>query len=430
MRRQNKGTCRTCLALATTAAFMLTPIAAGAAGLGRPTVTSARAYGFGGAFTAVADDATALHYNPAGLALQPRDSILLGLQLALPIREYTPMKTQSGVPTEGKTESSHKDIKFLPTLGYSTRLKSHGVPSRIALGIGAWNTYGGSGVYDPTRPNTHDKAMSVLFELVPGIAYEVNDFLAIGAGLRLGLGIFQVVANDRPVDGEIESMGLGAGVTLGVMLTPVADFRIGLVYRSAITASTAGSGTSYTLGREKKDGIVPVDVSHEQPWPQAASLGLAYRLGRVRLSTQVDWTDWSKVDQIVAVLRPVYPDDNPLVEDYDFQDSIAVHAGGEISVSQGLELRAGYTLDGNAIPDRTLQRHQLGGPKHGVALGTGVKLGETWRVDAAFEWLFGKARVVENNDEAYRKFQSRANQNPGTHDSRLYTLEVNVQRVF
>ncbi|HEY1584663.1 MAG TPA: hypothetical protein VGH63_03185, partial [Polyangia bacterium] len=39
------------------------------AGLSRPNIVGARAIGMGGAFTAIADDPTAVWYNPAGTAL-------------------------------------------------------------------------------------------------------------------------------------------------------------------------------------------------------------------------------------------------------------------------------------------------------------------------------------------------------------------------
>ncbi len=66
-------------ALLSAALVTLATTHAHAGGLGRPTVISARAFGFGGAFTPIADDPSALHYNPAGLALQSKNAILFSV---------------------------------------------------------------------------------------------------------------------------------------------------------------------------------------------------------------------------------------------------------------------------------------------------------------------------------------------------------------
>src|SRR5262245_51719450 len=116
-----------------------------AGGIGRPNPISARSIGMGGAFTAVADDPSALHFNPAGLALQPRDGFLFGGELIFAPRTYTPITDANG---RGEDQSPHNTPNFVPTVGYMTRFKRDGVPSRLAFGVGLWNTFGGALTYD------------------------------------------------------------------------------------------------------------------------------------------------------------------------------------------------------------------------------------------------------------------------------------------
>src|SRR5207253_11246936 len=66
-----------------------------------------------------------------------------------------------------------------------------------------------------------------------------------------------------------------------------------------------------------------------------ASVGAAFAASdRLRFSTQVDWTDWSRVDKIVikfreqAGLNQVY--------NVDFHDNFALHAGGEYKATPTL----------------------------------------------------------------------------------------------
>src|SRR5947208_15617240 len=61
-----------------------------AAGLQRPNVGGARAVGMGGAYTAVADDPSAVWYNPAGTAFYGDNVVVLGAELVLLDRAYQP----------------------------------------------------------------------------------------------------------------------------------------------------------------------------------------------------------------------------------------------------------------------------------------------------------------------------------------------------
>ena len=67
-----------------------TALSAHAGGIARPNPVSARSVGIGGAFSAIADDPTALHFNPAGIALLPGLDIMVGGEFVKNPRTYTP----------------------------------------------------------------------------------------------------------------------------------------------------------------------------------------------------------------------------------------------------------------------------------------------------------------------------------------------------
>ena len=410
--------------LAVGLASLLLASPAGAGGLGRPNVISARAFGQGGAFTAVADDPSALHFNPAGLAFQPRDGFLVGGELVVNPRRYTPVTDAGG---RGEDQRPHNTLNVLPTLGYTTRLPSKGVPSRLALGVGFWNTFGGSLSYDHLDDTTPalDRTQTAILELVPGLAYQVNERLAIGLAFRLGIGLFNIEATKHPADAEFSATGVGAGFTVGLMFRPpIAGDRLtlGLAYRSPITTKTSGEGTLELISGTPQN----VTIEHDQEWPQQASVGLALKVTeKLRVSTQLDWTDWSRMNRIVIELRGL----EPQIFELDFHDNFAAHLGGELRASDKLELRAGYTFDSNAVPDRTIERQYLDGDKHGVAVGGGYQLSDRWRVDTAFEYVFGPVRLVEDNRAEYDAagWSTRRNVAPGEHEGQVYTLELQAQ---
>jgi long-chain fatty acid transport protein len=395
-----------------------------AGGLGRPNVISARAFGFGGAFGPIADDASALHYNPAGMALQPKSSVLFGAEVILAPRSYTPIRADNSI---GEPQEPDDTPVVVPTLGFVGRPKVRGVPSRLAFGVGLWNTFGGQLRYDKGDPSEPalDYVQDAVIEVVTGIAYEVNDFLSIGGALRVGIGLFSIEATAKPADGEFSATGIGAGLTLGMMIRPSKKLQIGLTWRSAMTISTSGDGE---LLLDPLQPPAPVDVTHDQNWPQSASLGVAFLpTSNLRLAVQADWTDWSYVETIEVH----FPGRNILdqIYDEDWDDTYALHAGGEVLVTPALAVRAGYTFDSQAVPDRTIERQYLDAPKHAVGGGLGVQIHESWRVDAAFEYIFGPAREIENNRQEYSDagWPDRANVAPGTHEGNVYTFELQAQ---
>ncbi len=392
-----------------------------AGGLGRPNSISARAVSWGGAFTAVADDPTALHFNPAGMALQDEDTVLAGTETIAAPRSYTPLNDDG---TMGDAQKPINKPAFLPVLGFVTRLHQDGMPSRWALGVGFWNTFGGALEYEKGDPSARaiNSTQIALLELVPGLAYEVNDFLQIGFALRLGFGLFDVNATRHPTaSAEVSTSGVGAGVSLGVMVAPGESraLRIGAVWRSAITVNTKGKGLI-----DFGDGIPKnVDASLEQTWPQQASLALHWQAtASFGLAAQADWTDWSRMQRLTVVAAGA-TDVNRL----DFNDSYALHLGAEIAVSKELAVRAGYTFDSNAVPDRTIQRDFLDGPKHAVGTGLSWVVRRWWTIDVAAEVVAGPVRHVPNNDAEYADFPARANVAPGDHEGQIYTLELGMQ---
>jgi long-chain fatty acid transport protein len=217
---------------------------------------------------------------------------------------------------------------------------------------------------------------------------------------------------------------VGAGATIGVMVKPSDSFQIGVAWRSALTTDLNGDGE---LVLNPADDPTPVEVAHRQEWPQQASLGFAWRLGKLKLAAAADWTDWSRVDKIIIEFKG-QPGLNQVYH-VDFVDNFAVHGGGELTVSDTLALRAGYTFDSNAVPDRTIERQYLDADKHCVAAGVGFQLSKRWRIDTAFEYLFGPVRTIEDNSQemAAAGWPARANVSPGEHSGSVFTFELQAQ---
>src|SRR5262249_55357149 len=162
----------------------------------RPNQIDARAVGAGGAFTAVADDPSAVWFNPAGLAQTRETTLMVGMELVAPNFKYTPMScTPNGMPSTACPMIETSETRGLPAIGFSTRFaRAGGVDaSRVAVGFGAFVTMGGAVDFDEQALTSAGEQRGILhsqlamLELVPAVAYKVNEVLSIGVSLRAGI---------------------------------------------------------------------------------------------------------------------------------------------------------------------------------------------------------------------------------------------------
>lgn len=398
--------------------------AAHAGGIARPNQISARGVGLGGAFAGIADDGSAWYFNPAGAAWAD-DIVMIGGEFVYAPRSYTPVDASG---TQGEKQSATA-ASPVPSLGIVIHPSSDGVPSRLAFGAGIWNSFGGA-ISFPKMSNVDAPAINssndLLIELGAGAAYEIDDAFAIGGAVRMGLGMFAVNADNRPIkSADLSSVGVGVGATLGVMVRPTPKLQLGLTWRSGMNVSTQGNGTA-----EFQAGApTTVNVQHVQHWPQQAALGASvWAAPKLRLAAELDWTQWSSFDQLLIE----FPDQplNNQTFDLSWHDNVSARGGIEVVLPSGA-VRAGAYYDTNAVPSRTIERQYLDSDKIGVS-GGGTAIFGDWRIDGAVDFTLPGTRTVKDNSAEYNVpgtgTWSIANFAPGDYYGYVVTLELAVAR--
>ncbi len=216
------------------------------------------AAGQGNAFAAQADDASAIHYNPAGLSQVNGVQIVTGTIL---LGGSIKVKSQTGIDSRGDFGGS---IAFPPpSHSYvSANLGSLGWDglSNVTVGLGLTSPFGLNTRYPIDGPfNTVVTSAALpLIDIKPTVAYKVNDQLAIGVSADiytfasfLGQGqIEQKQVGVGPLSGasvELNGTGTGAGATVSLLYTPLRNgdgkpiASIGLVYRTQAVVPLSGS---------------------------------------------------------------------------------------------------------------------------------------------------------------------------------------------
>ncbi|MHB8942098.1 MAG: OmpP1/FadL family transporter, partial [Desulfobacteria bacterium] len=143
----------------------------------------AKAMGMGFAFTAQADDPSAIYFNPAGLTQLKGQNVMVGLTY---VRENggeftgtTPVDNTTAI----KNETQKSLNFFIPNMYYTKTNASTG----FAYGVGIFAPFGLGQEYNDKDTSifrnqvTKIDLMTVVVN--PTIAFKVNEFLSVGAGV-------------------------------------------------------------------------------------------------------------------------------------------------------------------------------------------------------------------------------------------------------
>ncbi len=198
----------------------------------------------GRAFTAVADDSSAVFYNPAGLVYIENDFDIVISGLI------------TNVAFENKTQNKTNTINgwvFIPGAFVSYRIDD------FALGFGFYIPFGGGGAkydnYDNKGWNNGGAMWFFNFNL--SIAYKFSKHFSIGLGLNVLYGnlstdvtqnatqTYNVLLFDLLLDvvarTKQDMKGLAYGANLGIMIRPIKELSIGILIRSPVTVKLKGT---------------------------------------------------------------------------------------------------------------------------------------------------------------------------------------------
>lgn len=370
--------------------FALLLVSTAAFGSGfQVTAQGARAMGMGLAYTAVADDASAIFYNPAGLAFQENE-LIVGTMVA---RNLEGSFTSSA----GVTEEQQASDNLLPQLYYSRALGG------ARLGIGAYASFGLPMRWEnpTTFSGRHSSTLANIraVNLNPTLALHVTDNLAVGFGVDWthskvqlerfremtfpvgpGVTITRDIARAKLQSDLADSSGWGWNAGLMWRDGP---WRLGVAYRSSIDLDHEGTltVTQVPTGIAAIDAAVraglpagPLDASVPIELPSSLNLGLAYTIGGTTIAFDANRTDWSSFSRL-RIDVPARPD---LTESRvnDWEDTWAYRVGVETNCGP-IVCRAGYYRDqtpqplanvGPILPDADRQGYTVGiglGPQNG-----------------------------------------------------------------
>lgn len=401
-----------------------------------------RAGGMGTAFTSIANDGSALFYNPAGIAFQPGAHMEMDNLVVVGLFRFKPSNPLPGtvVPQNGFSGSVRPH--FIPVASlYATYEYS----PKITLGFGAFAPFGLADNFtnfhdsDPNLTKftgrfagTRAKLESYWFQ--PTIAYRVTENSAIAVGpafVHTHLLIEQSILNPR---GDALEFGRQAANTIfpGVdqeqaarviaRLLPEGRSRIagtsnspafavgylykhrssktnfGLMFRSAVTNHLQGRasfafGTGYTLEKYIGSDFLFKAFPNQKirgsfTTPATYAVGISNSaLWNTTFSFDFRLQDFRRFSSVplnfsVNTLNSTSaatPPEKRLI--FDFRNSFHVAMGLERPINERTTVRLGYIFDRSPVPDQSV------GPLFPDANRNGFTLGGT-RKSGAKEYSF------------------------------------------
>ena len=369
----------------------------------------AAAAGMGDSFTAIADNASAVFYNPAGINQLEETQVRSGFH-------FISFNTSFRGAESGERTDMEADFAALVN-GYLT----HKINDKVSVGGGVFTPFG----LTTEWPNDWEGRSVVTYSELrtffvnPVISIQVHPRLSIAAGInyvysdfkiRRFININQVIGGPLDFDlGKVTLDGCDSswGYNLGLLFHLSDRWKIGIAYRSKINLELDGHA-NFHLSPVLQRLFPKTDISPRVELPQIISANISTRLGdKWTLATGFFWTGWSVFDE----LEPNFENDfliPPSMKSVpqDWRDVFAYQVGLQYQYNPTWVFRGGYIFDQTPVPERTLGPMVPDADGHLLSLGIGYTKGKLAIDMASMVLLFEDRHTRRNVDGLNGKYTS------------------------
>lgn len=428
-------------------AAALLPGYAAAAGF---QLTEQSVTGLGRAFAgsaAVAEDASTIFYNPAGLTKLDEAAFVVGGSLIRLGADFDKQLAVDaiGQPLSGGEGGSVGKLGGVPILYYASPINE-----QWTWGLGINAPFGLSTDYHTDSIFRYQAVYSAvaIVNINPTIAYQVNDKFSVGFGLDIqhmrvkltntvdygavcfgqvdpvtcsALGLYP-----QSHDGYagVEGDGLGYGWNLG-LLWDLGDTNIGFSYRSQVDHDLEGDARFESVPAIFSSMGVFQDtgISADFTTPELMSLSVAHQLNdKWRLSADYTRVGWSTFQELrVRFDNPNQPD---TVQPENWDDVSRFSIGADYQYSDTWTFRAGIALDQTPVSDAYRTARLPDADRQWIAFGA------TWAWSEQTELTAGYAHLFLDDNIAFDQTGSMQDHIVGTYEADADIMGLQLRHVF
>lgn len=422
--------------------ILVTALFSGTVSAGAFQLMEQNASGLGNAYAgtaAVAEDASTIFFNPAGLTYLPATrQVSVSAAAISPSATFSNSASRSGAGITGGAARDYAytglggdagNMAVVPSVYFAMPLTS-----RLSFGLGINAPFGLKTEYEDNWIGRFQGLKSELktLNLNPTLAFKLSDPVSIGFGLdyqRIDATLtkavnYQAVIASTPAasgggagtanasgyaEGRQELTGndSGWGFNLGMMFNLSDVTRLGLAYRSSIsykltgtqtvthptTASAAGNaiinGNPNTLNQ-----AIAVDLKI----PDTFTASLMHRVNdKWDLLADLSYTGWSSIQEIrIRFTSPGTSDD---VTQWKLKDTLRVALGATYRYRDDLKFRFGLAHDQSPVPDQYRTVRLPDSDRTWISFGVQYKPSRDSALDVGLTYISMKDAPINNNGE-------------------------------
>lgn len=397
--------------------------------------------GMGNAYagaSAVAEDATTIQFNPAGMTLLEGDSVSGVLHIIAPSSKFIDggSTTSDGVtPLEGNPDDGGRTA-FVPNLYYVTDINNE-----MKFGLGINTPFGLATKYDDNWIGRYhaveSDVKSVNFN--PSISYKVDEQLSLGFGISamyvdviltsaIDFGSICVAsfgaatcatmgASPQQADGfaDLNADDWGFGWNIGMLYQFSDATRVGVSYRSEVKQKVHGRADFTVPGSvasfiNASGAFQDTGLKGEISLPQNLSVSYYHDYdSQLAFLADATWTGWSSFQELrIDYDNPAQPDS---VTSEEWEDVMRYSVGVNYRMDDKLMLRGGVAYDETPIPSAERRTPRVPGDNRTwLSFGAQYIWDKNITIDIGYSHLFVSKTKINN-----------------TFESSIPTLEANIE---
>lgn len=351
---------------------------------------------------AVAEDASTIFFNPAGLTYLQGSEMDFGLNYIKPQSEFRNKGSNINgtIPLTGNDGGDAGKEAFVPNFYLSHRLND-----RVSIGLGVSAPFGLSTEYREGWVGQYQaidsEMLSVNFN--PTIAFQATDKLSLGFGVSaqyIDVKLTKMVdlggdPNLADARAKLEGDDWGYGFNAGLIYQFTEQTRVGLAYRSKISNTLKGDGTLKTTN----DSVLADDkIQADLDLPEVVSLAIHHELNsQWAIMADATWTRWSRFEELLIESDGILASRKA----EDWENSMRYGLGLSYKHNSKWLFRAGVAYDETPVPNSRSRTARIPDTdRKWVAFGASYHYSDKLILDAAYAHLFMSDPDINETESA------------------------------
>ncbi len=342
--------------------------------------------GLGNAFAggaAIAEDASTVWYNPAGLTRLQDDQLVAGGHLIFPSTKFTNQGSSTVFPfvapcaatapngncaLTGGDGGDAGENALVPNVYYAQPIDNN-----LTFGIGLNAPFGLTTEYDDNWVGRYHALLSEIktININPGLGYKLSERVSIGGGINVqmvdarltnavdfgailgGAGLSQTLDGESDLDAGTSSVGFNVGALFNVG----ENTRVGVAHRSAMRHSLHGDVKFKGVPAPLAGVFVDTGIETDLTFPATTSISVHHQVNsKWAVMGDVTQTRWGRLPELRIKFNSGLPDS---VITLDLDDVWRYSFGATYMRNTRLSYRFGIAFDESPTPDAEARTARL-----------------------------------------------------------------------